>query len=70
MNECAIVPKVGMPKSFSASMVAVPANPATVARSRGHQPGFGAMRPAQAEIDQKLPGAASIIRAALDAIND
>ena len=36
---------------------------------RRQQPGLGAVRPAQPEIDQRLPGAASTMRAAFEAIS-
>ena len=65
-----MVPKMGMPKSFSAEHGGGAGEAGDVARPRGQHAGLGAVRPAEPEIDQRAcPRAASTTRAALEAMS-
>ena len=50
------MPNSGMPNSMPACTVAVPLKPGEIAGARRQQPGFGAMRAAQPEVDQQFAG--------------
>ena len=51
---CAWVPFTGSPSSCPASTLEVPAQPPTQAARRGAQPAVEALRPAQAELDDRV----------------
>ena len=56
MNECAMVPKIGMPNCLLGEHRGGAGEARDVARARCQQSGLAAMGAAQAEIDQQLAG--------------